>query len=149
MTNHDRVRANTAADINRLIRERTDRRIDAIRDDPERIRERLAEIDAEWDIERALQTASAALSLFGVSRALRGGRGWLGLPLLVQGFLLQHALQGWCPPLPVLRSLGFRTQPEIERERYTLRAVLRDRVDVDVSDRPAEMPAERRTEAPA
>ena len=36
---------------------------------------------------------------------------------------MQHALQGWCPPLPVLRRLGFRTQNEIERERYALEGV--------------------------
>jgi hypothetical protein len=33
------------------------------------------------------------------------------------GFLLQHALQGWCPPVPLLRQLGFRTSYEIEEER--------------------------------
>jgi hypothetical protein len=44
----------------------------------------------------------------------------------VQGFFLQHALQGWCPPLPLLRRLGVRTQYEIERERYALKAVRGD-----------------------
>ena len=41
-------------------------------------------------------------------------------------FLLQHALQGWCPPLPLLRRLGVRTQAEIERERYALKAIRGD-----------------------
>ncbi|WP_407921819.1 hypothetical protein, partial [Corallococcus sp. AB049A] len=27
-------------------------------------------------------------------------------------FLLQHGLQGWCPPLPLLRRLGLRTRGE-------------------------------------
>jgi hypothetical protein len=40
--------------------------------------------------------------------------------LIVQGFFLQHAIQGWCPPLPVLRRLGFRTVQEIEEERAIL-----------------------------
>jgi hypothetical protein len=35
-------------------------------------------------------------------------------------FLLQHGLQGWCPPLPVLRRLGVRTQREIDAEKYAL-----------------------------
>jgi hypothetical protein len=39
---------------------------------------------------------------------------------------LQHALQGWCPPVPVLRRLGYRTQPEIEEERCALRALLEE-----------------------
>jgi hypothetical protein len=46
--------------------------------------------------------------------------------LAVQGFFMQHALSGWCPPLPVLRRLGFRTQYEIEQERYALKALRGD-----------------------
>ena len=44
-------------------------------------------------------------------------------PALVATFLLQHAVQGWCPPVPVFRRLGFRTQPEIDHERYALEAL--------------------------
>ena len=36
-------------------------------------------------------------------------------------FLLQHALQGWCPPVPILRRQGFRTRHEIDAERQALR----------------------------
>ena len=42
------------------------------------------------------------------------------------GFLLQHALQGWCPPVPVFRRLGVRTTAEIDRERYALKALRGD-----------------------
>ena len=38
----------------------------------------------------------------------------------MSGFLFQHVLQGWCPPLPLFCRLGFRTQPEIELERHAL-----------------------------
>ena len=41
-------------------------------------------------------------------------RRWLVLPALVTAFLFQHAVQGWCSPVPILRRLGFRavwTQP--------------------------------------
>ena len=48
------------------------------------------------------------------------------LPLVVSGFLLQHAIQGWCPPLPVFRKLGFRTRAEIEQERYALKLLRGD-----------------------
>jgi hypothetical protein len=44
----------------------------------------------------------------------------------VQTFYLQHTLQGWCPPLPLLRRLGFRTPGEIEEERAELEALLAD-----------------------
>jgi hypothetical protein len=43
-------------------------------------------------------------------------------------FLLQHAIQGWCPPLPLLRRLGIRNQREIEAERIALK-ILRDDFD--------------------
>jgi len=41
----------------------------------------------------------------------------------VAAFLLQHAVQGWCPPLPVFRRLGVRTADEINDERVALKAV--------------------------
>lgn len=48
------------------------------------------------------------------------------LPTAVAGFLLQHAVQGWCPPMPVFRRLGVRTATEIEEERYALKALRGD-----------------------
>lgn len=141
MSTHDRVRLNTPAALNQQIREETDRRVAALREaDPVEIRQRIEAIDREWDVERALGLMSSALSIFGLTRGLRRPR-WFVLPLVVQGFYLQHAVQGWCPPLPLLRAMGFRSQQEIERERYTLRALLRDRVDGPVAIRSAEMPA--------
>ena len=53
-------------------------------------------------------------------------RKWFALPGVVAGFLLQHALQGWCPPLPIFRRLGVRTQSEIDHERYALKALRGD-----------------------
>ena len=41
-------------------------------------------------------------------------------------FFSLHAIQGWCPPVPVLRRLGIRTREEIERERYALKALAGD-----------------------
>ena len=53
-------------------------------------------------------------------------RRWFLLPGAVAGFLLQHAVQGWCPPLPVLRRLGVRTADEINQERFALKALRGD-----------------------
>jgi len=50
----------------------------------------------------------------------------------VQSFYLQHSIRGWCPPLPLLRRLGYRTPMEIEQERAALKA-LRE----DVTENPA------------
>ena len=88
---------------------RSDRRVASLRSaEPSKIAARLEELDREWDIERVLGLMSSALSIFGLTMGLRRRR-WLLLPLVVQSFFLQHATQGWCPPLPLLRAQGFRS----------------------------------------
>ncbi|HTV87760.1 MAG TPA: DUF2892 domain-containing protein [Stellaceae bacterium] len=91
---------------------------------PAEIAARLAELDREWDIERALAAAAGVLSLGGLALAAFADRRLLLLPAAVAGILLQHALQGWCPPVPLLRQLGFRTHSEICRERCGLGMLL-------------------------
>jgi hypothetical protein len=119
----DRVPRQTRSEINDRIRQQTDVNIAYFTQHPEQIRQRLRELDEEWDIERALETAAPTVTLFGIAMTFLRGRKWILLPILVQSFFLQHALQGWCPPLPILRKMGFRTVEEIDRERYALRAV--------------------------
>ena len=118
-----RVPLHTDNAINRRIREDMRERVEHYRSRPEDIGQRLKAINEEWDVERTLATMSSLITLFGVGMALAGRRRWLYLPLAVQTFFLQHAVQGWCPPLPVLRRLGFRTPMEIEQERCQLKAV--------------------------
>ncbi|WP_431303387.1 hypothetical protein [Sediminicoccus sp. BL-A-41-H5] len=77
-------------------------------------------------MERVLETNAATLALGGSLLAILVDRRFVAVPLVVTGFLLQHALQGWCPPLPILRRLGVRTAREIERERTALKALRGD-----------------------
>jgi hypothetical protein len=93
---------------------------------PDRIPARLEELDAEWDIERTLITNASTLMLTGLALGTFGDRRWLALPAVVGTFLLQHGIQGWCPPLPLFRFLGVRTKEEILEERYALRALQGD-----------------------
>jgi hypothetical protein len=93
---------------------------------PERIDRRLRELDNEWDIERAIEANASTLAFVGVALGATVDKRWLLLPALVTGFLFQHALQGWCPPVPVLRRLGFRTAREIDIERTALKALRGD-----------------------
>src|SRR4051812_12187430 len=118
------VPAHTAPEANERIACQTDASIEYYAAHPELIEQRLAELDREWDIERALETATASISLAGLGLGLVVNKRWLLVPLLVQGFFLQHAVQGWCPPLPVLRRAGFRTVEEIDKERYALMVLL-------------------------
>jgi hypothetical protein len=127
----DRVRAQTKSEINRRIDRELEQRLRfyAVQDN-QTISERLAELDREWDIERTLEANAASVSLLGLILGVASSRKWLILPALVGGFLLQHAIQGWCPPLPLLRKLGVRTRLEIEQERYALKILRGDFEDV-------------------
>jgi hypothetical protein len=90
----------------------------------ETIQQRIRELDEEWDIERILEVNAASLALTGLVLGLTVNRKWLALPGLVLTFLFQHGVQGWCPPLPLLRRLGVRTRSEIDREKYALLEIL-------------------------
>ena len=125
-TSANRVTNQTDESVNEQIRRQTEMSVAYFGAHPEEIDRRLSELDEEWDIERALQTGSATLTLTGLLLGIARGRKWLLLSLAVQGFFMQHALQGWCPPLVVFRKLGFRTQYEIEQERYALKALRGD-----------------------
>jgi hypothetical protein len=125
-TNVERVPRNTDAEVNRRILQATTARVRALAARPQQIDRRLRELDEEWDIERVLQANAAALTFTGAVLAATVNKRWLGLPALVGAFLFQHAVQGWCPPLPVLRRLGFRTPREIEEERVALKALRGD-----------------------
>ena len=72
-------------------------------------------------------------ALLGVGLGYYVHRKWLALPGLVTLFLFQHAVQGWCPPVPILRRLGFRTVYEIEQERQALKALRGDFAEVTQS----------------
>ena len=94
--------------------------------DYEVIDERIGELDKEWDIERTLQLNAATLAITGTVLGLVVDKRWLAVPIIVTSFLVQHAIQGWCPPLPIFRKLGFRTRAEIDKEKFALKALRGD-----------------------
>jgi hypothetical protein len=116
----NRVNEHTTLASNERIRRQMEASIAYHAQHPDLIGRRLSELDQEWDIERVLETASSTLTLTGLLMSITRRRKWLLLSLVVQGFFMQHAMQGWCPPLPVFRRLGIRTAEEINRERYAL-----------------------------
>ena len=123
----DRVPQNTAESINRWIRHMTEQNVaqHALRG-RNAISQRLSELDNEWDIERLLEANAATVCLLGVALGTLVDKRFFYLPAVVGTFLLQHALQGWCPPVPVFRRLGVRTQSEIDQEKYALKAMRGD-----------------------
>ena len=122
-----RVSLNTDEAVNQQIRRRTDANVvHYAAAGPRAIERRLLELDYEWDVERLLETMAPSITLTGLLLGVTVSRKWLVIPAVVQGFFLQHALQGWCPPIPVLRRLGVRTTDEINEERYALKAIRGD-----------------------
>ncbi len=130
-----RVPEQTAEHVNEWIRRQTEENMARYAAaGPPAIDRRLAELDREWDIERTLEANAATVALIGVALGTFVDRRFYLLPGVVGAFLLQHAIQGWCPPVPVFRRLGVRTASEIDEERYALKALRGDFRDVSSGD---------------
>lgn len=120
-----RVALHTPAHANQAIATATAARLEALENaDLGSLLSRLEALDREWDTERVLEANASALILAGLALGKAVNRKWLLLSMGVSAFLLQHALQGWCPPLPLIRTLGVRTAQEIEDERAKVLAIL-------------------------
>jgi hypothetical protein len=123
---HDEIRRHSSSKVNRKIDQETREAIDQVGDSPSKIRARLDELDREWDIDRALMVNFAVLASVSSSMAMRtlykhrrlGG--WAAMFGVQMGFLAYHAIRRWCPPMPVFRRLGFRSDHEIAAERAAL-----------------------------
>lgn len=122
-----RVAKHTRQAINERIRRETEENVRrAAARGIEGIERRLAELDREWDIERALEANAAGLSLAGVVLGAAVDRRFFLVPGIVSAFLLEHAVQGWCPPVGFFRRRGVRTAAEIHSERTALKALRGD-----------------------
>jgi hypothetical protein len=105
----------------------------------EEISERIRELDQEWSIERTLEVNASTLALSGTLLGAFVNKRWFILPGIVTTFLLQHGIQGWCPPLPIMRALGIRSRREIDEERYALKALRGDFDDISPKSSPSEV----------
>jgi hypothetical protein len=122
-----RVSENTSDSINAKNRRQIEENVNYYASaGPEAIQRRIEELDREWDIERVLEAHAGGVALLSVLMGILGNRKLLLFPAVIGGFLMQHAIQGWCPPLPIFRRLGIRSMGEINRERYALKALRGD-----------------------
>lgn len=122
-----RVTRNTPPDLNARLEHEMDVRLAQLQHaDRAALDARLDALGREWDIERVLQTNASSLLIAGSVLAMAVDRRFLLLPGAVLSFLLQHALQGWCPPIPLFRRRGVRTAREIARECYAVKALRGD-----------------------
>ncbi len=121
-----RVAEHSPAAANRRIWRRIGDSVHYYARHPHLIGERLEELDREWDIERTLEANTALLFLAGLGAGAAWSPHWRWLGAGMGVFLLQHAIQGWCPPVSLFRRLGIRTAAEIEAERQALKALRGD-----------------------
>lgn len=157
----DRVRRHTAPSVLSQIDDESVSQLMKAIDQPETLAPRLSQLDAQWDLDRTLETEAALMGLLGlalgvfvkrqllvipaavgasvlvfaavgaypllplIERTLQLNASilvlvglslgtWVDkrfffLPAMVFSFFAQHALQGWCPPIPLFRRLGIRT----------------------------------------
>lgn len=116
----DRIRRRTPSQVNQAIDQKTHACMDdALSRGREAVIARIHRLDREIDIDRMLMANFAILG----STALRlseRNRFWRYLVFAQTGFLMMHALVGWCPPMLVFRRWGFRTAREIAAERAAL-----------------------------
>jgi hypothetical protein len=138
----DRVRSYTVPQLTKRVDQDTQECLRALAGaDNEVISQHLEQFSQEWDVERYLQTNASILTLAGLVLSATKSKKWLLVPAVVLPFLLQHGLQGWCPPLNIFRRMGVRTSKEINRERYALKAL---RGDFAPSSGAANQPSKQR-----
>lgn len=118
----------TCNKVNQDIREKTVCCINTYQNSGEAIlSDKIDKLNREWDTERFLETNAASIVLFSsILGYYQKKSRWFLLTGAVGFFLLQHALQGWCPPLPVIRKLGVRTAEEINHEKTVFKLIRGD-----------------------
>lgn len=90
------------------------------------IADRIKTLKQKWDMERTLELNMSTLAITGLALSVFVDKRWALLSGVVLGFFAQHAIQGWCPPLPLFRAMKVRTRTEIEEEKYALKALRGD-----------------------
>ncbi|MDD4772400.1 MAG: DUF2892 domain-containing protein [Eubacteriales bacterium] len=121
-----RVFLRTNSHVNKSIENRTNQNIRKYEGaDSKTLTGRLKELDREWDTERILEVNASVLVFIGTALGFFVSRYWLIIPGAVSFYFLQHALQGWCPPLPIIRRMGIRTAAEISAEREIIQKRLK------------------------
>lgn len=122
-----RVFMRTDPKINAEIRNHTIRALNIFKNCNEtEISERIRMLNEEWDIERVLEVSAAGLMLVSSYLGIKTSRLWFLITGAIGAFMLQHALQGWCPPLPLVRKWGVRTADEINAEKTALKTMRGD-----------------------
>jgi hypothetical protein len=118
----DRVRCSSGAHDNRDIEKKILQSLQLYqKKSKEEITARIIKLEKEWSIERWLELNASILAFIGVLLSAFVNIYWLFLPGFVLPFLALHAIQGWCPPIPIMRKINIRTRREIDWEKFSLK----------------------------
>ncbi len=90
----------------------------------EAIRQRIQDLNNEWDAERVGQFNTSVLVLAGIVLAAAIHKKWLILPAAISAFMAVNAVKGGSVPLPATTKL--RTRHEIALEQAGLSAILKE-----------------------
>lgn len=122
----DRVRANTWHEVNERLDTQATARIEAAAVEGSDVSRMISELDGEWDFDRVLETEASLMALIGLTLGVAVHRRFLALPGFVAAMVLLYGTHGWYPLLPIFRRLNIRSQNEIDREKYALKALRGD-----------------------
>jgi hypothetical protein len=123
----DRIQAHTAPYINEKIRRQTETSVlDYAARGRDAVLRRLQELDYEYDLDRAVMINLSVVGGAALAAGYFHNKSWMKLVAVQLGFLFVHATYGWCPPVVLLRRMGFRTNTEIDYERRLLEELLDD-----------------------
>jgi len=100
----------------------------------EEITKRIHEVEREWSIERTIELNASTLAFIGLLLGAFVNKYWLFIPGLVLPFLFLHAIQGWCPPIPIMRKFHIRTRREMDWEKFGLKFLRGDFDKVNISN---------------
>lgn len=127
----DRVQTNSPEQLNEKIEIQLLSNIQFYsKQDTQAVSKRIKELEKEWYVDRVLITNASAISIICLFLGLKVDKRWFILSGAVAAFLLQHGIQGWCPPLLLFRKLGIRSFKEIDRERFALKYLRGDFKDL-------------------
>ncbi len=127
-----RVFLSTNKQVNQKIKTETLKRIKLYRDKtPIELSERINQLNKEWDTERILEANASFIILISSILGFVFSYYWFFLVGVISFFLLVHAIQGWCPPVPLIRRLGIRTPEEISDEKTVIKYIRGDFANIE------------------
>lgn len=111
------------------VNEEIERQIEATvgyykKQDEQAIKERILQLEHEWNAERVLLLSLGSIMLAGSALSLGVNKKWGAAAVAAAALLIQMPFTGWNPALAALRRVPVRTNYEIDLEKKALMNLL-------------------------